>query len=268
MTTLAWIVLTGAVGGLVSLAAAALVAFQASAAAVPMLVSYSVGALLGAAFLSVLPEAFEHAGSAGAVGASIVAGLMFFFVLEKLVLWRHHHAPAWGEDGRETLAAHAHADHDRHHHGSRGGAMIMIGDTFHNFVDGTLIAAAFLADFHLGLVTALAILAHEVPSEVGDFIVLLHSGYTRAQALLVNLVSSAAMIVGGVVGYFALKTVVEWTPSLLGFVAASMIYVAVADLIPGLHKRIDLRATLTQVALIGLGIATIATVRALIDHAH
>jgi zinc and cadmium transporter len=269
LSTLAWIVLAGALGGLVSIAAAALVAFQASAAAIPMLVSYSVGALLGAAFLSVLPEAFEHTESAGTVGVSILAGLMFFFVLEKLVLWRHHHAPAWGEDGREALASHAHEAHGHHHHhGSRSGTMIMIGDTFHNFVDGTLIAAAFLADFHLGLVTALAILAHEVPSEVGDFIVLLHSGYTRGQALLVNLVVSVAMILGGIVGYFALKTVVEWTPSLLGFVAASMIYVAVADLIPGLHKRIDLRATLTQVTLIGLGIGTIASVQALIGHSH
>lgn len=265
MSTLAWIVLTGVAGGVISVAAAALVAFQARAAAIPMLVSYSVGALLGAAFLSVLPEAFEQVESPEAVGASVVAGLLFFFVLEKLVLWRHHHAPQWGEESRE--AAEAHIGHAHAHH-SRGGTMIMIGDTFHNFVDGVLIAAAFLADFHLGLVTAVAILAHEVPSEVGDFIVLLHTGYTRRQALIVNIVSGAAMIVGGVLGYLALHAVGGWIPSLLGFVAASMIYVAVADLIPGLHKRIDLRTTLQQVALIGLGIATIVAVRSLIGHSH
>ena len=107
----------------------------------------------------------------------------------------------------------------------------MIGDTFHNFVDGVVIAASFLDDFQLGLVSALAILAHELPSEVGDFIVLLHSGYTRRLALIVNLVSGAAMILGGILGYWALRSVTGWIPSLLGFVAASMIYVAVADLI-------------------------------------
>jgi zinc and cadmium transporter len=267
MSILAWIIGSGVLGGVVSVAVAALVAFQARPAAIPMLVSYSVGALLGAAFLAVLPEAFEEAGSSTALGASVLAGLMFFFVLEKLVLWRHHHAPQWGEEGRDAAAAHAHAGHTHDHH-SRSGVMIMVGDTFHNFVDGVLIAAAFLADFHLGLVTALAILAHEVPSEVGDFLVLLHSGYTRRQALLVNLVSGAAMIVGGIAGYVALQAIEGWVPSLLGFVAASMIYVAVADLIPGLHRRFDLRTTLQQVSLIGLGIGTIAVLRTLIGHSH
>jgi zinc and cadmium transporter len=262
MSALGYIVASGVLGGIVSVLAAALVAYQARPAAVPMLVSYSVGALLGAAFLGVLPHAFEEVGSATALGTSVLAGLMFFFVLEKLVLWRHHHAPQWGEEARDL-----HDGHHKHAH-SRSGTMIMIGDTFHNFVDGVLIAAAFLADVQLGFVTALAILAHEVPSEVGDFLVLLHSGYTRRQALLVNLVSSAAMVVGGLAGYFALNSLQEWIPSLLGFVAASMIYVAVADLIPGLHKRIDLRTTLQQVALIGLGIGTIAAVRALVEHSH
>lgn len=266
MSTLAWIVASGFVGGIVSVLGAAFVAFQARPAAVPMLVSYSVGALLGAAFLGVLPHAMESGSSPAALGTSVLAGLMFFFVVEKLVLWRHHHAAPWGEEPETAGHGRDHAGH-RHHHGS-GGTLIVIGDTFHNFVDGVLIAAAFLADFHLGIMTALAILAHEVPSEVGDFLVLLHSGYTRRQALLANLVSSAAMIVGGVGGYFALNALDEWLPSLLGFVAASMIYVAVADLIPGLHKRVDLRTTLLQVLLIGLGIGTITAVRAFIDHTH
>jgi zinc and cadmium transporter len=266
MRTLAWIIASGVVGGVISVAMAALVAFQARAAAIPMLVSYSVGALLGAVFLNVLPEAFEKVTSPTTVGVSILAGLMFFFILEKLVLWRHHHAPQWGEDARPSSEWDSHSDHGHSH--SRGGTMIMIGDTFHNFVDGVLIAAAFLADFHLGLVTALAILAHEVPSEVGDFIVLLHSGYSRSLALLANLASGAAMILGGVAGYFALQSMRAWIPALLGFVAASMIYVAVADLIPGLHRRFDLRTTLEQVVLIGLGIGTIAIVGALIEHSH
>jgi zinc and cadmium transporter len=265
MTTLAWILASGLLGGIVSVLAAALVAFQARPTAVPILVSYSVGALLGAALLGVIPEALEGGRSPTALGASVLAGLLFFFVVEKLVLWRHHHAPQWGEAAAPAQAA---ADHDHGHGHGGGGMLIIVGDTFHNFVDGVLIAAAFLADFHLGIMTAVAILAHEVPSEVGDFLVLLHSGYTRRRALLANLVSSAAMIVGGLGGYFTLNAMQDLVPSLLGFVAASMIYVAVADLIPGLHKRIDLRTTLQQVLLIGLGIGTITAVRALIDHAH
>ncbi len=144
--------------------------------------------------------------------------------------------------------------------------MIMIGDTFHNFVDGVLIAAAFLADWNLGLVTALAIMAHEVPSEVGNLLVLLHSGYTRMRALSINLMCSLAMVLGGLAGYAALHRVQAWIPLLLGFVAASMIYVAVADLIPGLHKRVDLRATVQQVLLIGMGIGTIWVVQTLVHH--
>jgi len=135
--------------------------------------------------------------------------------------------------------------------------MIMIGDTFHNFVDGILIAAAFLANHELGVVTAIAIIAHEVPQEVGDFLILLHSGYSKSQALLLNLLSSAAMVVGGVLAYFALQPLQQGIPYLLALAAASMLYVSVADLIPGLHRRPELQATLQQVTLIGLGVLTI-----------
>jgi zinc and cadmium transporter len=135
--------------------------------------------------------------------------------------------------------------------------MIMIGDTFHNFVDGVLIAAAFLANHELGVITAIAIIAHEIPQEVGDFLILLHSGYSKSRALLLNLLSSAAMVVGGVLAYFALQALQGWVPYLLGLAAASMLYVSVADLIPGLHRRPELGATLQQVVLIVLGVATI-----------
>ena len=140
----------------------------------------------------------------------------------------------------------------------------MVGDTIHNFLDGILIAAAFLQDFKLGAVTALAIVAHEIPQEVGDFVILLHSGFSRAKAFLVNLLSSFATLVGGVLGYYALQQLHGWTPALLGIVAASMIYVAVADLIPGLHRRPELRATLSQSVLIAAGIGSIALARALL----
>jgi zinc and cadmium transporter len=147
--------------------------------------------------------------------------------------------------------------HSHAHDGGRSGLMIMIGDTFHNFIDGILIAAAFTADIKLGLVTALAIIAHEIPQEVGDFLILLHSGYTKKQALIFNLVSSVATMVGGLVAYYALQYVQSWIPIILGLAASSLLYVAVADLIPGLHKRTELKATIAQVLLISLGVSTI-----------
>jgi len=278
MTTLLWIIASCALGGALSVAAAAVVALRVHPSRVPILISYAVGALLGAVFLEILPHAFEAVASPKTVGATVLGGILAFFILEKLVLWRHQHVPQWGEHERagerdSHAADHsksgsaAHHAHHHHDHG-RSGMMIMIGDTFHNFVDGMLIAAAFLADTRLGIVTALAIIAHEVPSEVGNFLILLHSGYTRRRALVINLMCSAAMLLGGVVGYAALNTLQGWIPSLLGFVAASMIYVAVADLIPGLHRRPELRATVMQVLLIALGIATIYFVRLLIGHDH
>jgi zinc and cadmium transporter len=139
--------------------------------------------------------------------------------------------------------------------------MITIGDTLHNFVDGVLLAAAFLADYHLGVVTAVAIIAHEIPQEIGDYLILLHSGFSRAKALLLNMLSGAAMVVGGIVGYFLLDSMKDWIPVVLGLAAASMIYVAMSDLIPGLHKKTELAATAQQVLLIALGIGGILLVR-------
>jgi len=136
----------------------------------------------------------------------------------------------------------------------------------HNFLDGVLIAAAFVQSTELGILTAIAIIAHEIPQEVGDFLILLHSGYTKAKALAMNLLSSAATMVGGIVGYFALQIVSGWETILLGLVAASMIYVAVADLIPGLHRRPELRDTASQALLIALGIGTIALTGSLLSH--
>ena len=144
--------------------------------------------------------------------------------------------------------------------------MILIGDTFHNFVDGILIAAAFMESTELGIVTAMAIIAHEIPQEVGDYLILLHSGYSRLKALVFNLLSSLATLVGALLAYFALSDLQEWIPTILGLAAASMIYVAVADLIPGLHKRTELKATLQQVLLICLGVGSILLVGELVGH--
>jgi len=252
--TLGWILAASFAGGTLS---AGLAAFSLTLRAswVPMLVSYAIGALLGAAFLGVIPEAFAK-GPPQQAAAAILGGIFAFFVLEKLLLYRHCHT-----ENCEVHDQHQHA----HDHG-RSGALIIVGDTVHNFVDGVLIAAAFLQSTELGVLTAIAIVAHEIPQEVGDFLILLHSGYTKARALAINLLSSAGTMVGGVVGYFGLQFIAGWESTLLGVVAASMIYVAVADLIPGLHRRPELRDTASQALLIALGIGTIALVGSLLSH--
>ncbi len=261
MSTLTWIIAATVLGGVLSVVAAAAVALNAKVSQVPVLISYAVGALLGAVFLEVLPHAFSIAGSAEKMAATILFGILLFFLLEKLVLWRHcHQEECEAHDPHETR-------HDPAHDHGRSGMMIMIGDTFHNFVDGVLIAAAFLANTELGIVTALAIVAHEVPQEVGDFLILLHSGYGKRNAFLLNMLSSAAMIVGGVLAHYALQTTQEWIPTMLGLAAASMLYVSVADLIPGLHRRPEIQATVQQIILIALGVATIWLVGEL-AHSH
>ncbi len=251
--TLGWIVAASLAGGVISVCAAAF-ALVVRTSWVPALVSFAIGTLLGAAFLEVIPHAFAHGDPHRAAGA-ILAGILGFFLLEKFLLWRHSH------DESETADAH---DHD---HG-RSGLLIVVGDTVHNFLDGILIATAFLQSTQLGIVTAIAIVAHEIPQEVGDFVILLHSGYSRAKAFAMNALSSMATLVGGVLGYYTLQSVGNWEQVLLGVVAASMIYVAVADLIPGLHKRPELRATAQQAVLIGLGVGLIALVRAILGDAH
>lgn len=289
-STLTYIMMSSLLGGVLSVSLAALFALNVRTAWVPMLVSYAIGAMLGAVFLEILPHAFSIAGNVESVSATLLLGLLLFFVLEKLVIWRHCHG-----DHCEVHALHTEEDcpqtqpkvttagggtkykavavqppsvllgHSHAHDGGRSGLMIMIGDTFHNFIDGILIAAAFTADIKLGAVTALAIIAHEIPQEVGDFLILLHSGYSKKQALIFNLVSSLATLVGGLMAYYALQFVQSWIPIILGLAASSLLYVAVADLIPGLHRRTELRATLSQVLLISLGVGTIWFAHSVID---
>jgi len=253
--SLSWIVAASLAGGTLSAGAAAL-ALSLRTSWLAALVSFAIGTLLGAAFLEVIPHAFEK-GDAHEAAAAILAGIVGFFLLEKFLLWRHCHSERC--EAHEILARGA---------PGRAGTMILIGDTVHNFVDGVLIAAAFAHSTELGLVTALAIIAHEVPQEVGDFVILVHSGYTRARALAWNLATSAATLAGGLLGYFLLPLLERGQVALLGVVAANMIYVAVADLIPGLHRRVELRDTVAQGLLIALGIGTIAAVGRLASHAH
>jgi zinc and cadmium transporter len=247
MPVLAWISGAAVAGSVMSIAIAALFALSAPASWVPALVSFAVGALLGAVFLEILPHAIGTAGSLQAILTTVLAGIFGFFVLEKLVLWRHCHV--------EDCEAHDH--HADPNDQGRSGLMIIIGDAFHNFVDGILIAAAFMQSVELGIVTAAAIIAHEIPQEIGDFVILLHSGYAKAAALALNLLSSLAMLAGALLAYFTLQAAQEWIATVLALAAASMIYVAVADLIPGLHRRPELGATAQQAVLIALGVGLI-----------
>ncbi len=250
-------------GGALSVAAAAVFAYTARVQWVSLLISYAIGALLGASFLEVLPHAITASGDASTTTATVLGGILAFFVMEKLVLWRHCHIEAC--EGHEPLV-HSHGnEHGHEHDHGRSGMMILVGDTFHNFVDGVLIAAAFMEDVRLGIVTALAMIAHEIPQEVGDFVILLHSGYSRGRALAFNLLSSLATLVGALLAYVALGQVQSAVPVLLALAAASMIYVAVADLIPGLHKRTEIRATVQQVLLIAAGIGTIVLTHRIVD---
>ncbi len=249
-------------GGVVSLGIAAIVAFRVKAQWIPTFVSFAVGALLGAVFLDILPHVFEETRNPGRIAAFILAGLLAFFVLEKLLLWRHHHHH--GDDGEAAAGpVHGHA-HARGQDDRRVGWMIVFGDAFHNTTDGVIIASAFLADVRIGIVTSLAIIAHEIPQEIGDFLVLLNSGFGKRKALALNALSGLAAVVGAVVAYFALSLVSGWVPAILAIAAASMIYIAVADLIPGLHRRSALGESLVQVLFIALGIACIWIIHAVL----
>ncbi len=250
MSKLVWIVAACVAGGALSVMCAAVFALNRHAQKyLGMMVSYAIGAMLGAVFLDILPEAIRLTPNVAVLSGTVLFGIMLFFILEKLVLWRHcHHEHC---EAHELLASEHNHDH------GRSGLMVTVGDSVHNFVDGIIIAAAFLTDMHLGIVTALAIIAHEIPQEVGDFAILLHSGYSKTKAFQLNIIASFASVAGGILGYFVLQTMQSWIPSLLALAAASLLYVAVADLIPGLHKRAQLRDTLEQVGLIVLGVATV-----------
>lgn len=256
--TLLYIVLATLAGGLLSVVVAASLTVAVLGRVVQHLVSLSTGVLLSTALLNVLPEAFESRAEPHNLFAALLAGLLFFFLLEKAELYRHGH----------------HHEHDEHHHhhgfdrrqAGRGGWSVLVGDSIHNFCDGIIIAAAFLADPALGAVTALAIVAHEIPQEVGDYIVLLNAGLTRARALLYNALSGLASVAGGVLGYFVVGPWEAAFPYLLVVAASSFVYVAVADLIPQLQHRLSLRATLAQLAWLATGLGLVVVATRLIGH--
>jgi len=262
VNTLASILIASITGGVIATAAAALT-LALPASWISRLVSFAVGALLGAVFIELLPHALET-GSASTVMATVLAGLLAFFLLEKLVLWRHSHGHPEHHD-EEDETEHDHALHDVHGDGGRSGLMILVGNSVHNFCDGIVIAAAFLVEARLGIATTVAIVAHAVPQQVGDFAVLIHSGFSRKRAFTWNLAAGAATLVGAVAGYLALAGMKQALPIVLAVASASLLYVAVADLIPGLHRRTDPRSSVMQVLLLSLGIAVITFAE---RHAH
>jgi zinc and cadmium transporter len=251
MPLLVWVVLFSAFGGIASAAFAVVFLWlpeERSARLLPHMVSFATGALLGAALLALLPEAIEGAGpgSARTLGLTLVVGLGFFFVTEKLVLWWHareHHGHAHG-------GADAHREH-------ASGVLVLVGDSIHNTLDGVLIAAAFLTSIPLGFVTTFAVAAHEIPHRVGDFAILVHAGFSRLRALFLNLATGIASVIGAVAAYYGLRQAMGVLPYALAFATAGFLYIAVAGLIPGLHRRSDPRTSVTQVILISLGIAVI-----------
>jgi zinc and cadmium transporter len=230
----------GGLGGLLVASSILLIKEPARSRLIPWLVSYAVGALLGASLLEILPKALEQLPDRE-VFATLLLGVLLFFVLEKLVLWRHCHT------------------HDCEVH---DGAVlpVVIGDAFHNFVDGAVIAAAAMTSVPLGISTAVAVTAHEIPQEVGDFAILLHAGYSRGKALMLNVASALASIVGAVAAYLAFDRLPALLPYFLALSAASFLYVAMADLIPGLHRGRTDASSLRQILLIGAGVVTMLIV--------
>jgi len=260
MPLLLWIIGFTTLGGALSALAASLFLIlpeNKRGKALPHLVSFATGALLGAALLGLLPHAVEAAGLEGVhtIGLTILIGILVFFLLEKFVLWRHCHTEVC--EGHDD---HAHASPGQitdQHRDAASAKLILMGDGFHNALDGVLIAAAFMTDVHLGIVTALAVIVHEIPQEVGDLAILLQGGMSRGKALLLNLATSLTSVVGGVIAFFALGTAMRFLPYAIALAASSFLYIAVADLIPGLHRRVDPGSGVKQFVLITLGVLLI-----------
>ncbi len=264
MNLLVLIIIFTAVGGILSVLAAAvflLLRDEHREAVLPHGISFAIGALLAVAFWGLIPEAFEQVKPEQfqTLSGTILVGILGFFVLEKLLIWRHCHSghcEAHTDDGYDHQG-HNHGHSHSHSRAKSAGALIILGDSIHNFVDGVLIAAAFLTDVQLGIVTSLAVAAHEIPQEVGDFAILLDSGYSRGKALFYNVLASLTTVVGGVLAYFSLEDLHDTLPYFLALAASSFIYIAVADLIPSLHTKTDIKTSLQQIVLIVMGVLLI-----------
>jgi zinc and cadmium transporter len=247
--TLLYIILATLAGGVFSALLAGAISLNALPKIIKAMVSLAAGALLATTLLHLLPEAFESDKGSHTLFAVLLGGFIFFFLLEKVELYRHSHHHE-GDD-------HQHHDGFDEQQAGRGGLSILIGDGLHNFADGVLIAAAFLTDVRLGILTALTVVTHEVPQEVGDYVVLVNAGFSKRKALIYNVIAGCGAVLGGVVGYFVLEQAKNMLPYLLVFSSASFLYVAVADLIPQMQRRMPARELASQLFFITLGIAII-----------
>ncbi|MCM1129881.1 MAG: ZIP family metal transporter [Alistipes senegalensis] len=239
---LAWVLPAILLSGAASLTIAAILSFSAMSHTIERMVSLSIGVMLSTTFLHALPEAFEMTHDPAGLFAILLGGILGFFLLEKISLLRHSHCHEPGCSQR---------------HDGSAGWMILIGDGFHNFADGIMIAAAFMADIHLGIVTSLAVFAHEVPHEVGNFIVLLNAGFSRMRAYIYNLFCRLLSVTGGLTGCYALDRAQSLIPYILALASAGFLYIALSDLIPQMQRRTGPKDSLYQIILIAAGIAVI-----------
>jgi zinc and cadmium transporter len=249
MSVLTWIIAFSVLGSLLSIGTAAaylLLPETARDRSLSMLVSFATGVLLGVAFIHLLPHALnlDPTGDPSTVMTTVLLGIFTFFFLEKALIWRHAHH-------------HGHDVSHEHRGAKSAGSLILVGDTFHNFLDGILLTAAFVTDIQLGIATGFALIAHEIPQELGDFAILINSGFSRFRALILNALSGLAMVIGALLAWWGIRYVQAVLPYILAFTAAGFIYIAVADLIPTLHRGVRLRDTLTQLTLISAGILLI-----------
>ena len=256
------------VAGIGSVWLAAALSFGPLARYTQHMLSLAAGALLATAFMHLLPEAFESQAGAHDLFLVLLVGLVFFFLLDKAELWHHGHEHHHGEHGH----GHAHDDHAHHGHSHAhdkpaGSWAVLTGDSVHCFGDGVLIASAFVADVRLGAIAALAVLAHEVPHHMGDLIVLRAGSSNKRAALIKVTLAGAVTALGGIVGYWLVDQLQDYLPYFLAVASSSFIYVALADLIPQLQKRLTARETAAQIAWLAVGIGLVALVSSL-GHGH
>ena len=252
--------------GIGSVWLAALLSFGMLARYTQHMLSLAAGALLATAFMHLLPEAFEKQVSPDKLFATLLVGLVFFFLLDKAELWHHgheHHAAERVADPHDHVDAHGHA-HVHKQNSRPGGWTVLAGDSVHAFGDGILIASAFMADLRLGLVATLAVLVHEVPHHMGDLIVLRQSSNNRRVALVKVSLAGSVTALGGVVGYALVDQLIAYLPFFLIIASSSFVYVALADLIPQLQKRASARETAAQIVWLAIGIGLVTLISGLV----
>ena len=279
MTLLAILVGT-LVAGIGSVWVAAWLSFGDLSRYTQHMLSLAAGALMATSFLHLLPEAFESEAGAHELFLTLLVGLLFFFLLDKAELWHHGHEHGHGhghDDGHGHDHGHSHpAVHEHAHaHGPhtdaespRGQWAVLAGDSVHCFGDGILIASAFMADMRLGVIAALAVLAHEIPHHMGDLAVLRQGSSSRKAAILKVSMAGAITALGGAVGYVLVDALHDWLPYFLVVASSSFVYVALADLIPQLQKRLSARETAAQIIWLSVGIGMVVLVSALGGHQH